>query len=102
MDNFQSSVLFRYFFFLWLFHDVNVDGLYQRAAAIAHNKAHRHYLLVYLRRWTALTLVMLFSGIMLEQMYALACVFFYTTAALCACTVCNIAVAWVFLGQKNL
>ncbi|MCZ8015630.1 MAG: hypothetical protein O9274_08035 [Limnobacter sp.] len=102
MDNFQSSVLFRYFFFQWLFHDANVNELYQRAAAIAHNKAQRHYLLVYLRRWIALTLLMLFLGIMLEQLYALACVFFYTTAALCACTICNIAVAWVFLGQKNL
>lgn len=102
MGNFQNSTLFRYFFFEWLFHDANVHGLYQRAAAIAHNKAQRHHLLVYLRRWMALTLLMLFLGIMLEQMNTLACVFFYTTAALCACTIFRIAVVWVFLGKKNL
>lgn len=102
MGSFHTSVLFRYFFFGWLFLDANVTELYQRAAAISHNKAQRHHLLVYLRRWIALTLLMLFLGIMLEQMNTLACTFFYTTAALCACTICNIAVAWVFLGQKNL
>ena len=102
MGSFHTSALFRYFFFDWLFHDANVNELYQRAAAISHNKAQRHHLLVYLRRWIALTLVMLFPGIMLEQMNALACTFFYTTAALCTCTIVKIAVAWVFLGQKNL
>jgi hypothetical protein len=55
-------------------------------------------LLAYLRRWIALTLVMLFAGIMLEQFNILACVFFYTVAALCTCTIAKITVAWVFLG----
>jgi hypothetical protein len=45
---------------------------------------------------------MFFLGIMLEQMNTLACTFFYTTAALCTCTIVKIAVAWLFLGRKNL
>jgi len=76
MTSFQDSVLFRYFFFHWLFRDASVKELYQRSAAIAHNKANRHHLLAYLRRWIALTLMMYFAGIMLEQFNTLACVFF--------------------------
>ena len=102
MGNFHTSVLFRYFFFDWMFLDANVNELYQRAAAISHNRAQRHHLLVYLRRWIALTLLMFFVGIMLEQMNALASTFFYAAAALCTCSIVKIAVAWVFLGQKNL
>jgi len=75
MTSFQDSVLFRYFFFHWLFRDASVKELYQRSAAIAHNKANRHHLLAYLRRWIALTLLMYFAGIMLEQFNTPACVF---------------------------
>lgn len=102
MITFQDSVLFRYFFFNWLFRDASVKERYQRSAAIAHNKANRHHLLAYLRRWIALTLLMYFAGIMLEQFNTTACVFFYTIAALCTCTIVKISVAWVFLGQRNL
>jgi hypothetical protein len=102
MTSFQDSVLFRYFFFHWLFRDASVKELYQRSAAIAHNKANRHHLLAYLRRWIALTLLMYFAGIMLEQFNTMACVFFYTIAALGTCTIAKITVAWVFLGKHQL
>lgn len=101
MTSFQNTVLFRYFFFHWLFRDASVQELYLRSAAIAHNKANRHHLITYLRRWIALTLLMYFFGIMLEQFNTLACVFFYTVAALCACTIVKITVVWIFLGQQN-
>jgi len=101
MTSFQDSVLFRYFFFHWLFRDANVNELYQRSAAIAHNKANRHHLLAYLRRWIALISLMYFAGIILEQLNSTACVFFYTVAALCFCTITEIAVAWIFLGQRD-
>ncbi len=102
MTSFQDSVLFRYFFFHWLFRDASVNELYQRSAAIAHNKANRHHLLAYLRRWIALTLLMYFAGIMLEQVNTLACVLFYTIAALCTCNIAKITVAWIFLGKPQL
>lgn len=100
MTGFQHSVLFRYFFFHWLFRDASVHELYQRSAAIAHNKANRHHLLAYLRRWIALALLMYFFGILLEQFNTMACVFFYTIAALCTCTIAKIIVAWIFLGKR--
>ncbi|MCR2746718.1 hypothetical protein [Limnobacter parvus] len=102
MSSFQDSVVFRYFFFHWLFRDASVKEFYQRSAAIAHNKANRHHLLAYLRRWIVLALLMFFLGIMLEQFNTPACVFFYTIAALCSCTIVKITVAWIFLGQRNL
>lgn len=101
MVSFQDSVLFRYFFFQWLFRDASVKELYLRSAAIKHNRANRHYLLAYLRRWITLALLMYFLGIMLEQLNTTACVFFYTIAALCTCTIIKISVAWVFLGKHK-
>lgn len=99
MGNFQDSVLFRYFFFHWLFRDASVAELYQRSAAVAHNRANRHHLLTYLRRWLAVASLMYCVGVLLEQLNSMACVFFYTVAALGACTIAKITVAWVFLGK---
>jgi len=45
------SLLYRYFFFDWLFSDVSRGSLLERAAAWRSNREMRRYLPVYLRRW---------------------------------------------------
>ena len=44
-------LLYRYFFFGWLFRDVNRGTLLERAAAWRHNQAQAHWLGTYVRRW---------------------------------------------------
>ena len=46
-------LLYRYWFWGWLFHDVNRGDLLRRAAAWRHNVAQRVHLPVYMRRWSA-------------------------------------------------
>jgi len=48
------TLLYRYFFFGWLFRDASVRDLLQRAAALQHNRAAARWLPTYLRRWTVI------------------------------------------------
>jgi hypothetical protein len=45
------TLLYRYFFFGWLFKDVTRGNLFERAAAWRHNREQAHWLPLYLRRW---------------------------------------------------
>ena len=45
------TLLYRYFFFDWLFRDVSRGSLLERAAARRHNQSQAHWLLTYMRRW---------------------------------------------------
>ncbi|QYY29986.1 MULTISPECIES: hypothetical protein [Cupriavidus] len=45
------TLLYRYFFFNWLFRDVSRGNLAERSMAWHFNKAHAHWLLTYMRRW---------------------------------------------------
>ena len=45
------TLLYRYFFFGWLFRDVTRGNLLERAAAWRHNQSQAHWLLTYMRRW---------------------------------------------------
>jgi hypothetical protein len=96
------TLLYRYFFFGWMFRDASRGNLLERAAAWRHNRAQAHWLFTYMRRW-------LFSGVL---MYALGgfvelvlgapvlSAFFYVPSALSVPMNAVIAVAW--LGLKLL
>jgi hypothetical protein len=45
------TLLYRYFFFTWLFRDAHVRDLLERAAALRHNQAMARWLPTYMRRW---------------------------------------------------
>ena len=51
-----ARLLYRYWFYGWLFVDVNRGDVFERAAARRHNQARSVWLPVYLRRWTVLGL----------------------------------------------
>jgi len=48
------ALLYRYFFYGWLFDDVNVGNLWQRCAAGRHNREQARWLPTYMRRWFVL------------------------------------------------
>ena len=52
-DN-SPSLIYKYFFFAWLFRDVNRGNWLERSAAWRYNLAHSHWLLTYLKRWVVL------------------------------------------------
>jgi hypothetical protein len=45
------TLLYRYFFFAWLFRDAGVRDLLERAAALNHNRAAARWLPTYMKRW---------------------------------------------------
>ena len=61
------QLLYRYWFFGWLFKDVNRPTLLERAAAWRHNQEQARWLPLYLRRWACVTLLSFAVGALLEH-----------------------------------
>jgi hypothetical protein len=61
-----AQLLYRYWFYGWLFRDVNRGNLLERAAAIRYNRTHSRWLPTYLRRWTVLGLLCYLIGWAIE------------------------------------
>ncbi|TFZ00351.1 hypothetical protein [Ramlibacter humi] len=47
------TLLYRYFFFGWLFRDVNRGNMFERAAAWRYNREQARWLPTYVQRWLA-------------------------------------------------
>ncbi len=93
------TLLYRYFFFGWLFRDVNQGSLLERAAAWRHNRTQARWLPTYMRRW-------LWCGVLLYGLGTLAewlldapgvSVVFYVPSALSVPINAVILAAWVGL-----
>jgi hypothetical protein len=94
------TLLYRYFFFGWLFKDASRGNVLERAAALRYNREHAHWLLIYLRRWLGCGLVLYGLGGVLEwglNAPALSVVF-YIPGALSVPVNAVIGAAW--LGLK--
>jgi hypothetical protein len=61
------KLLYRYWFFGWLFADVNRPDVFERSSAWRHNVEQARWLPTYLRRWAMLTLVSYLVGVLLEH-----------------------------------
>ncbi len=96
------TLLYRYFFFGWLFKDASQGSLLERTAAWRHNKAHAHWLLTYMRRWLWCGVLLYGLGGFFEMMLNLPALsaFFYIPSALSVPINALIAAAW--LGLKAL
>ena len=96
------TLLYRYFFFDWLFRDVSRGSLLERAAARRHNQSQAHWLLTYMRRWLWCGLVFYglggFSELILNA--PLLSALFYVPGALSVPVNAIIGAAW--LGLKAL
>ncbi len=96
------TLLYRYFFFGWLFRDVNRGNLLERSAAWRHNQANAHWLLTYMRRWFWCGALLYGLGTLVElalQSPVLSVVF-YVPGAMSVPVNAVIGVAW--LGLKML
>ncbi|MBI2771664.1 MAG: hypothetical protein HYX47_18710 [Burkholderiales bacterium] len=96
------TLLYRYFFFAWLYRDASRGNLLERAAAWRHNKAHAHWLLTYMRRWLWCAAVLYGLGGMVEVVlgWTGASAFFYVPSALSVTVNAVIAASW--LGLKAM
>ncbi|HEX7383093.1 MAG TPA: hypothetical protein VF291_02190 [Burkholderiaceae bacterium] len=93
------TLLYRYFFFAWLFRDATRGSLLERAAAWHHNRRQARWLATYLRRWLVAGVLLFALGCVVELAFgaALASAFFYVPSALSVPADAVIAVAWVGL-----
>ena len=97
-------LLYRYFFFQWLFFDMTrVRGPIERRSAWLYNQSQRRWLPLYMRRWSMLSTVGFALGAIGEQALAApvfaAC--WYTGSLTCVSVLVVIATAWIFLGRDQ-
>jgi fatty acid desaturase len=102
-ESFQS-LLYRYFFFQWLFFDMTrARGPIERRATWLHNQRQREWLPAYMRRWAMLSTVDFALGAIGERAFAApmfaAC--WYTGSCMCVSVLIIIAVVWIFLGRNQ-
>lgn len=63
-----KTLLYRYFFFGWLFVDVSKGDMFERSLAWRHNLKQSRWLTTYLRRWALVGAVMYGLGACCETL----------------------------------
>ena len=98
-----GPVLYRYWFFGWLFRDASRGSALERDSALRQNKERARWLPTYIRRWVALGLLMYSVGVALEWLgldsvaslaFISACVSVPVPAVACAAW-------WVMRGPRS-
>ena len=94
-----SLLLYRYFFFEWLFRDVSHGSPLERAAAWRFNRQMRRYLPTYLRRWIIVLVLSYVLGAWFDRVLLLdyAGTFFYCVSSLSVAMSVLIMRAWLGL-----
>jgi hypothetical protein len=92
------TLLYRYFFFAWLFRDASARDLIERAAALRHNRDAARWLPTYMKRWAVVGV----SGWMLGSVVEFALgtplsLLFFLPSALSVPVNSVILVVWVAL-----
>lgn len=96
------QLCYRYWFWGWLFCDVNQGDLLRRAAAWRHNLGQRMHLPVYMRRWLALLALTFAVAVAIEIVLGVRefAAVFYVGAVLAAIVEVVAGIAWVFLRPR--
>ncbi|MEO7336964.1 MAG: hypothetical protein ABIV63_10315 [Caldimonas sp.] len=96
------TLIYRYFFFGWLFHDVTRGNLFERSAAWRHNRAQARWLPTYMRRWFVVGALSYAGGVFVELVIGapVASTLLYVPGALSVPINAVIVVAWA--GLKAL
>jgi hypothetical protein len=94
-----GTLLYRYFFFGWLFKDVNTGNVFERAAAWRHNRDQARWLPTYMRRWLGCGILFYGLGSIAEWTLNApgVSVLFYVPGALSVPVNAVIGAAWVGL-----
>jgi hypothetical protein len=95
------SLLYRYWFWGWLFHDVNVGDALRRHASRRHNVAMRAWLPTYMGRWCLSSAALLVVAVPVERVSAAqhAAALLYTGAVLAALVTFVTLAIWTFLRR---
>ncbi len=98
-DTTFRTLLYRYFFFGWLYKDVSRGNVFERAAALRYNKENANWLLTYMRRWLWCGLVLYGLGGLMEWVLESPglSILFYVPGALSVPVNAVIGAAWVAL-----
>ncbi len=93
------TLLYRYFFFAWLFRDVTRGNLYERAAAWRYNREQAQWLPTYMRRWLVVGTMLCAAGAFVELVFGAPVVsaFLYVPGVLSVPMNAVIVVAWAVL-----
>jgi hypothetical protein len=96
------QLLYRYWFWDWLFRDASQGDLVRRAAAWRHNVAQRMHLPVYMRRWLALVGLAFLSALVIELALGARefAALFYVVCVLSVVVETVAGVAYVFLRPR--
>lgn len=96
------TLLYRYFFFGWLFKDVSRGNVFERAAAWRYNQEQARWLFTYMRRWLWCGAVLYGLGNVAELMLLSPglSAFFYVPGALSVPV--NAVIGAMWLGLKTL
>lgn len=96
------TLLYRYFFFGWLFRDASSGTPLERAAAWRHNRSQARWLPTYMRRWLFCGVLFYLVGLLVESVFGapLLSSLFYVTGLMSVPGNAVMAVAWI--GFKAL
>lgn len=97
-----STLLYRYFFFGWLFKDVNKGNVYERSSRWRHNKEQARWLGTYLRRWLFMAALLYILGALSEAIMlapGVSAVFFVPMAVSVSI---NTVICALMIGFKSL
>ena len=97
------SLLYRYWFWGWLFCDASQGSVYTRHAAWRHNVAQRHHLPTYMRRWFACVggTFLVGRGLEIALGATPATATLYTAAVLASCVLTVAATGWALLARAG-
>jgi hypothetical protein len=98
------TLLYRYFFFGWLFKDIDGCGanLFERAAVLRHNHRQAAWLPVYIRRWLGCSGLLCAAGAALESWLdapGMGMVL-YALGGMCMSAAITTTTAWLGLRQQ--
>lgn len=99
------TLLYRYFFFSWLFKDVGTGNLFERAAAARYNREQARWLPTYVVRWLWLGLgFYAVAGVLESILHAPGLsLLFYAASAMCVSFTVTIGTAWLGIrGRQGL
>lgn len=88
-------LLYRYFFYAWLFRDANQRDRFARAAAWRYNKAQARWLPKYMKRYVVCGMLLFVMGLACEQGSPALSAIFYVPSVLTFPATAVTAVAWV-------
>ena len=99
-----QRVLYRYFFFQWLFIDMTLaNGAIERHAAWEHNRCQRKWLPRYIRRWAMLSTAGFVLGAISDQALGapVLAAWWYTGSCISVSMLAIIAAMWPCLGRNE-